>query len=278
MLKTNIDSIRELLEKNGEMPVSKIATDIKADEDSVLNSAKLMESQGIVQIEYKFMKPYISLKKTGEAKSTEDKKEGAEKLDSTGIIDDSLDLEKKDEIKQKEYAKLSEDELGQDKPPETTLEKEEDKKKEEEKPKPELVVIEKPLQEPEPDEEQPIELEQPQPEQEQLPPDEVPKVQEYDFQSSSAFDSSGEYGLDELDVKMPAPLPENLDLSDVEELDKMIEQAHKLIDSGQTEGINEFYRRIYDSFSENETMTMNERDMFYDRIMSLFEKIRMIYA
>ena len=58
MLKTNVDEILELLRQNPSMSVQEIAEKLGMTPEIIQQSAEYMEEDGLIKIEYKFMKPH----------------------------------------------------------------------------------------------------------------------------------------------------------------------------------------------------------------------------
>ncbi|MBD3203812.1 winged helix-turn-helix transcriptional regulator [Candidatus Woesearchaeota archaeon] len=111
----------------------------------------------------------------------------------------------------------------------------------------------------------------------------------FENQNVSKIDNSFESEKSEQDIpfiseqkfkKTPGNIPtgfENLDLSDIEQVDYLIDLAHKKIDKGDFGSINELYNEIYHRFFEIVNLSPNEEELLKNRILKLFDKIKHHY-
>ncbi|MBN2367440.1 winged helix-turn-helix transcriptional regulator, partial [Candidatus Woesearchaeota archaeon] len=108
MFKTNVDQILDILKANPEISVADISKKIGISAEAVQNSAKIMEEEGILKVEYKFMKPYLVLEEKGKKKAKEIDKED---LPPAMKVNDNLlekqIIPKEEDSQEKEYSMLS---------------------------------------------------------------------------------------------------------------------------------------------------------------------------
>ncbi len=238
MLKTNVDKILELLKQKKSLAVADIATAIGTSPENVQKTGEYLEEEGILKIEYKFMKPYLSLlekqKKSKKAKKIE-KENFSDELTSQ-ILDHNIDTSG-GQIQQKDYDALDQQDIGDAQFPTeiTALESEEE---EQEKPQPFVMVGQEPSQE---EEESP----------------------EQETQEDSS--SSDTYAFSQQGMKLST-----------QEIEMLISKAHELMDQGSTEHINEIYNDIYNGFTNLDDNVEKER--IKHKIGKLFSRIKDFYS
>ncbi|MBU0758053.1 MAG: hypothetical protein KKF44_08330, partial [Nanoarchaeota archaeon] len=110
MLKTNVDRIMELLKKTSSLSVASISKELKIKPDVIQKSAKFLEEEGLLKIEYKFMKPYLNLVKAGNETAKKESVEEDINVDKR-LLDNETKDETSDGLPKKEYESLSQEEM-----------------------------------------------------------------------------------------------------------------------------------------------------------------------
>ncbi|MBN2423188.1 winged helix-turn-helix transcriptional regulator [Candidatus Woesearchaeota archaeon] len=268
MLKTNVDKILELLHQKPVIPVSEIAKRIGTTPDNVISSANNMQDEGLLKIEYKFMKPYLVLKEQKEGK-----KQPAEKTGETEVIKIDKDLleteinEKKEPSEEKQYSSLDQEEVSET-PAEMTISESNREREQDQQGFVDLNTLEKPG-------EKGIELEYTDSDEDmhEKQPENTQEIEQRQ-QETFAEDSS-----DFNEVPEPESFKRSdLSLGEIEKIDSLIDEANKKLDAGDNESINDLYAEIYHSFNELISLSPNERELLRDKITKLFNRIKSVYV
>lgn len=304
MFKTNVDNILELLKDKKSLPIADIAKKLKTTSKSIQNTATLLEEEGILKIEYKFMKPYLTLIEKKKEAKTEDKKNDAPLEVKKDLLSTNLDVPQ-DKKTDKSYTTLNEGEIGDAEFPQeiTSLSLEDEKKKKEQEiQQAPTVVVQMPDQYPEgipeeqyPDEEQPKEdnYSEEQPQHEVSQSDEDPYsmfggVAQGDSTGDDlgTFDDVHEDETESLEHEDTGGLqistimssrhlnPDGLTEADI---DFLIEKANSLMDTHDLDDITQLYKQIYDEFMAIEGIPEEERVKLKHKLGLLFDRIKKMY-
>ena len=256
MLKTNIDRIMEVLNTKKDVSLHDLSKELSIPIAHLESTAKLLEGDRKVKIEYKFMKPHLILIEEKENKSAQPNKKEEGPIKATGnIFDNSTDTQDSNKIDDKKYSTLGQEEISGFSKELSPFEQE---KKEKEKKEHQKVVVVNPIanKETEKKEDKPIEPKQ----------EEKDKVIDAD---TNYYDISNEN--DELFEDKNYLLNE---LSGLEKIDFMIEEANKQLDEDKIKQIHKIYEEIYKEFSTLENISTNEKNILKDKIAILFNRIK----
>jgi len=254
---TNVDRILEMLRTSRTLAVSDIAQKLGIAQSAVMNAAESMEEEGIIKIEYKFMKAYLVF--------VRDKVE-------------DLDDEEESFPELKDYSQLDQVEAAppERKPLETT--------------DPAPLSPELPIEPKLPiTPEKPLVME----EHKMSDTQGFDQPSSTDAELDEKYDEGGHIPIDipeetdQEDVDDIYPVQEGEaseaaqpaeDLGDLDQINALISTANQMIDSGNVRDINQIYKQIYDRYTGSISLSIAEKEVLKSRIFSLFSRIKALYA